>query len=95
MDFIVDCMKDYIVKDECLFRVGKKYKLRIENCAARVMYDHDNGVMFYGISLDVHFKQYQGKLEYEDYLPEMTDDEYSEWYKSSILVDGVRMGYEI
>lgn len=32
------------------------------------------------------------ELVYEDGLPEMTDAQYSKWYDSSVLVDGVRMG---
>lgn len=31
-------------------------------------------------------------LMYEQDLPEMTDEQYSEWFKTSVLVDGVRMG---
>ena len=34
------------------------------------------------------------RITYEDELPEMTDEEYSEWFKES-WVDGVRMGYAI
>lgn len=30
---------------------------------------------------------------YEDQLPEMTDEEYSEWYENSFVIDGVRMGF--
>ena len=29
---------------------------------------------------------------YEDQLPEMTDEEYSEWFNKSSVIDGVRMG---
>lgn len=32
------------------------------------------------------------ELVYEDQLPEMTKEEYDEWYKTSKIVDGVRMG---
>lgn len=31
-------------------------------------------------------------LVYEDELPEMTEQEYAEWFKESKIVDGVRMG---
>lgn len=31
-------------------------------------------------------------LIHEDDLPEMTDREYAEWFKTSVVVDGVRMG---
>jgi hypothetical protein len=31
-------------------------------------------------------------MMYEDELPEMSDDEYKEWFESSAVVDGVRMG---
>ena len=31
-------------------------------------------------------------LIYEDDLPAMTDQEYKEWFKTSVIVDGVRMG---
>lgn len=37
----------------------------------------------------------QESLMYEDELPEMTDDEYSDWYKTSQIVDGVRMGRRV
>jgi hypothetical protein len=33
-----------------------------------------------------------GDLIYEDDLPEMTDQEYAEWFKASVVIDGVRMG---
>jgi len=32
------------------------------------------------------------ELMYEDELPEMTDEEYDEWYEKSSVVYGVRMG---
>ena len=31
---------------------------------------------------------------YEDQLPEMTDEEYNEWFKTSFVLNGVRMGFE-
>lgn len=32
---------------------------------------------------------------YEDELPEMTEEQYSEWFKTSEIVSGVRMGYPV
>lgn len=34
-------------------------------------------------------------LVHEDQLPEMSSEEYSEWFKASEIIDGVRMGPEI
>lgn len=34
------------------------------------------------------------KIVYEDELPDMTDEEYAEWFKES-WVDIVRMGYGV
>lgn len=31
-------------------------------------------------------------LMYEEDLPKMTDEEYSKWFETSVIVDGVRMG---
>jgi hypothetical protein len=42
-------------------------------------------------SLKVSIVRFQD-LIHEDDLPEMTDQEYKEWFKTSVVVDGVRMG---
>jgi hypothetical protein len=33
------------------------------------------------------------KLIYEDRLPDITDEEYSKWFKTSFVYFGVRMGW--
>lgn len=32
---------------------------------------------------------------YEDQLPEMTGEQYSEWFSKSTVIDGVRMGPKV
>lgn len=31
---------------------------------------------------------------YEDQLPEMTEEEHSQWFENSFVIDGVRMGFK-
>ena len=47
-----------------------------------------------GISVEMLKTAYKNGFIYEDELPEMTDKDYSEWFKWS-FVDGVRIGINL